>query len=104
MDHAINLVIFALLFLAGLVMEVIGFIDSLLARVMTALHVPANAQIILLVVAALYLAVMAIRALGSVFATLIIILLVLLLLHRALPGMQVPPIHLPGIAAGQTTI
>jgi len=103
LDQAINFVIFALLFLAGLVMEVIGFIDHLLAHLMTALHVPANAQIILLVVAALYLAVMAIRALGGVFAALIIALLVLLLLHQAVPGMKIPPARLPG-PTPQTTI
>lgn len=95
MDQAINLVIFALLTLAGLVMDAIAFIDRLLAHVMTALHVPTNAQIILLVVAALYLAVMAIRALGGVFAALIIALLILLLLHQAVPGMKIPPAHLP---------
>ncbi len=108
MDHAINLVLFAILTLAGLVMECIGFIDELLARVMTALHVPANAQIILLVVAAVWLAVLAIRALGGVFAALIIVLLLLLLFHRALPGMTVPAPHLPGLPAapsqGQTAI
>jgi hypothetical protein len=104
LDHAISLVIFALLLLAGLVMQVIGCIDGVLAHVMTALHVPANAQIILLVVAAVYLAVIAIRALGGVFAALIIALLVLLLLHQSFPRMQVPPAHLPGPASPQTTI
>ncbi len=104
MDHAINLVIFAILTLAGLVMECIGFVDGLLARVMTALHVPANAQIILLVVAAIWLAVLAIRALGGVFAALIIVLLLLLLLHQALPGFKPPLAHFPVPAQGQTTI
>jgi hypothetical protein len=104
LEHAINLVIFAILTLAGLVMECIGFLDGWLARVMTALHVPANAQIILLVVAAIWLAVLAIRALGGVFAALIIVLLVLLLLHQALPGMKPPRAHFPAPAQGQTTI
>jgi hypothetical protein len=104
LDHAINLIIFAILTLAGLVMEGIGFVDGLLARVMTALHVPANAQIILLVVAAVWLAVLAIRALGGVFAALIIVLLVLLLLHQALPGMKPPQAHFPAPTTGQTTI
>jgi hypothetical protein len=101
LDHAIGLVIFAILTLAGLVMEVIGFIDSFLASVMTALHVPPNAQIILLVVAAVFLAIAALRALGGVFGALLIVLLVLLLLHMALPGMQVPAAHLPDAAPGQ---
>jgi hypothetical protein len=104
MDHAINLVVFAILTLAGLVMEGIGFVDGLLASVMTALHVPGNAQIILLVVAAVWLAVLAIRALGGVFAALIIVLLLLLLLHQALPGFKPPVAHLPAGIPGQTTI
>ncbi len=104
MDHAINLVIFAILTLAGLVMQCIVFLDGLLARVMTALHVPGNAQIILLVVAAVWLAVLAMRALGRVFAALIIVLLVLLLLHQAMPGLKPPLAHFPAPAAGQTTI
>ncbi len=104
MDHAIGLVMFALLTIAGLVMEGIGFIDGLLASVMTALHVPPNAQIILLVVAALFLAIAALRALGGVIGALLIVLLVLLLLHMALPGVQVPPAHLPDESPGQTAI
>jgi len=104
MDHAINLVVFAILTLAGLVMEGIGFLDGVLASVMTALHVPANAQIILLVVAAVWLAVLAVRALGGVFAALIIVLLVLLLVHRVLPGLKAPVAHLVAPIAGQTQI
>ena len=95
MNHAIDLVIFVILTLAGLVMDVIAFIDTLLAGLMTSAHIPPNAQLILLVVVALLLVVAAIRALGGVFAGLIVILLVLLLVHQAFPNLQVPQAHLP---------
>ncbi len=98
MNHAIDLIIFAILTLAGLVMDFIAFVDSFLASLMTSAHVPPNAQIILLVVVvvAVALVVMALRALGGVFGALIIVLLVLLLVHQSFPKMQVPQAHLPG--------
>lgn len=106
MTHAINLIIFMLFTLASLVMAVIGFVDSTLAAAMTAAHVPANAQTILLFIAAACLVVLAIRALGRILATLVIVLLVLLLLHKSYPGMEVPQGHVPAwltIPAGPHT-
>jgi hypothetical protein len=41
------------------------------------------------------LVVFAVRVLGRVFAALIILLLVLLLVHRLLPGAEVPQGHTP---------
>ncbi len=79
--------------LVGLILHVIGIIDDFLARLMTSGHVPPNAQIILLVVVAIWLAVMAFRAFGGVFRVLIIILLLLLLFRALLPGMQAPEFH-----------
>jgi hypothetical protein len=85
MNHAIDLLVAAILTLAGLVMEAVGFVDSFLATLMTRAGVPPNAQIILLVVAAIWLMVMAFRLLGRVFAALIIVLLILLVVHRLFP-------------------
>jgi hypothetical protein len=96
-DHAISLIIFAILTLAGLVLKFIGFVDRLLAGLMTAAHVPPNAQLVLLVAVAVILGVMALRALGGIFATLIIVLLVLLLAHQSFPQFQLPQAHLPGV-------
>lgn len=90
MLHAINLIIFAIMTLASVVMIFIGFIDSFLAAVMASVGIPPNAQLILLVVAAIALVIFAVRALGGVFAGLIIVLLVLLLLHKAFPGLDIP--------------
>jgi hypothetical protein len=90
MDHAINLLLAAILTLAGLVMEAVGVADSFLATLMTRLGVPPNAQIILLVVAAIWLTVMAFRLLGRVFAALIIVLLLLLVIHRMVPHADHP--------------
>jgi hypothetical protein len=95
-NHAIDLIIFAILTLAGVVMDFISFVDSFLASLMTDAHVPANAQVVLLVVVAVMLVVMALRALGRVFGALIIVLLLLLLVHQSFPNLQVPQAHLPG--------
>jgi hypothetical protein len=88
--HAIDLLVVMILALAGLVMGAIGFLDGLLAAAMQAVGIPDNAQTVLLAVAAIALIVFAVRALGRVFATLIIVLLVLVLVHKIFPGMQVP--------------
>jgi drug/metabolite transporter superfamily protein YnfA len=90
MDHAIHLLVSAILTLAALVMEAIGLADSFLAALMTRAGVPPNAQIILLVVAAIWLTVMAFRVFGRIFAALIIVLLILLIVHRMLPH-PIPP-------------
>jgi hypothetical protein len=95
MTHAINLVILIIMTLAGLVMTVISFIDGLLAGLMTSVGIPPNVQIILLAAAAIALVVMAVRALGGLFATLIAVLLLLLLLHLADPGLGMPQGHVP---------
>ena len=95
MTQAINLVIYIITTLAGLVMTVIGFIDALLAGLMTSLGIPPNIQIILLAAAAIVLVVAAVRALGGVFATLIAVLLLLLLVHLAVPGIGTPQGHAP---------
>jgi len=106
--HAIDLIVFVILTLAGLVMTFIGFIDSLLAGLMTSAGIPPNVQGILLVVAALILVVFALRAFGRVFAALIIVLLVLLVVHKMVPGVAVPMGHTPSWlhmpAPPQTTI
>jgi hypothetical protein len=93
--HAIDLVIFAILTLAGLVMSFIGLVDGYLAALMNSVGIPPNAQIILLIVAAVVLTVAALRALGGIFGALIIVLLVLLLMHQSFPKMEIPQAHLP---------
>jgi hypothetical protein len=95
MTHAINLIIFAILTLAALVMDFIGIVDGFLASLMNSAGIPPNAQIILLVVAAVFLVILALRALGGIFGALIIVLLVLLLMHRSFPKMEIPQAHLP---------
>jgi len=100
MNHAIDLILFVILSLAAIVMEVIGAIDGVLAHLMTRAGVPHNAQIILLVVAAIWLVVMALRLLGGIFSALLIVLLLLLILHQAYPGFAVGPAHAPAAAVG----
>lgn len=90
MTYAIDLLVLMIFALAGLAMGVIGFIDGILAAAMQALGIPDNAQTILLTVAAIALIVFAVRALGRVFAALVIVLLVLILVHKIFPAMQIP--------------
>ena len=95
MTQAINFVVFIIMTLAGLVMAFIDFIDGVLAALMTSAGIPPNVQSILLVVAAVGMVIIAIRALGGFFAALIIVLLLLLLVHKVFPGMEVPHGHAP---------
>jgi hypothetical protein len=95
MLHAINLIIFAIMTLASVVMAFIAFIDSFLAALMNSAGIPPNVQLILLVVAAVILVIVAVRALGRVFAGLIIVLLLLLVVHKAFPALDIPHGHTP---------
>jgi hypothetical protein len=63
---------------------------------MTRMGIDPNAQIALLIGVSVILVVLVIRKLGVLFAALIIILLVLVLAHRVMPGMTVPQFNLPG--------
>jgi len=91
LDHAIELVISAILFLCSFVLEAVGVVDGVLGSIMTRIGVPPGAQIALLLGISVILVVFAIRKLGMLFAALIIVLLVLLLMHKALPGITVSP-------------
>ncbi len=95
MTHAIDLVIYIIMTLVSLVMTVIGFLDALLAGLMSAVGIPPNVQFILLAVAAIMLVIAALRALGGLFAALIVVLLVLMLLHRLNPGLELHQGHAP---------
>jgi hypothetical protein len=91
LTHAIDLVVAAILFLAGLVMTVIGVIDSYLSAIMTYAGLPPLFQTIILIAVALWLIVLAVRLLGGVFSGLIIVLLLLMVLHRLFPHLEILP-------------
>jgi hypothetical protein len=95
MDHAINIVLSAILFLGGLVFEFVGFIDAFLASLMAAAGIPANIQLAILIIVAIIIMAYAIRALGGLFGALLVILLILLILHQAFPGIHPPNLSLP---------
>jgi len=95
MTHLIGFLLFILLSLAGLVMAVIAVTDSLLASAMSAFGLPPGFQMIVLIVIAVGLILLAIRALGPILATLVALLLILLVLHQAFPAIHppAPPPH-----------
>jgi hypothetical protein len=102
MDHIISLITLILLTILGLVLQVIGFIDGLFGAALTSIGIAPSAQGPLLIIAAIILAVAALRLLGRLIAGLLIILFVLLLLAPHAPKSwshihdQAPTITLPG--------
>jgi hypothetical protein len=102
MDHIISLITLILITILGLVLQVIGFIDGLLGAALTSAGIPVNAQAPLLIIAAIILAVAALRLLGRFIAFLLLILFLLLLLAPHAPHSwshihdQAPTITLPG--------
>ena len=94
--QAINLVVSAILVLAGLVLELVGFVDRFLAALMTKAGINGQAQTLILAVVAIVLIVGVVRRLGGVFGFLLLVLLVLLLLRWAMPGLSVPARLPPG--------
>jgi hypothetical protein len=99
MSHAIDLVVSAILTLAGLVMAVVGAIDGFLVTMMSAAGLPPLLQLLILIAVAVWVVVMALRLLGGVFAVLLLILFVLLLVHWVMPGSGPHPgpgLHIPG--------
>ncbi len=97
MTHAINTITSIITLLFGLVMEAVGAVDTALAALMTSAGLPANLQVIILLVAAILLIIFAIRVLGGVFGVLLIILLILLIMHRLLPNSQFQHAALPAV-------
>jgi hypothetical protein len=81
--------------LGGLVFTFIAFIDGFLASLMAAAGIPPAAQLGILIVVAIIIAAYAIRALGGLFAILLVILLALLLLHQAFPDIHMPTYTIP---------
>jgi hypothetical protein len=102
MDHIISLITLILVTILGLVLQVIGFIDGLFGAALTSIGIPPNTQTPLLIIAAIILAVVALRLLGRFIAFLLIILFVLLLLAPHAPHSwshihdHPPTITLPG--------
>ncbi|WP_297489697.1 hypothetical protein [Acidocella sp.] len=103
MDRAISLIELLLFTLAGLVLQVIGFIDALFSTALSALGVPLHAQGPLLLIGAIILAIAALRLLGRFIGAMLLVLFLLLLLHPHMPrgwvlphGAQVPSLTLPG--------
>lgn len=99
MDHAIDLVVTAILFICGLVFEFVGFIDGWVARLMLSVGIPPGVQLLILIVVAIVVIAYVFRVLGRLLAGLVLVLLVLLVLHKAFPDVQVSPqyyLHLPG--------
>jgi hypothetical protein len=103
MSHAIDLVVSAILTLAGLVMALAGVIDGFLVTVMSAVGLSPLLQLLIVIAVAIWVVVASLRLLGGVFAVLLLILFMLLLVHWVMPGSAghgpqptTPGLHIPG--------
>lgn len=101
MNHAIDLVVSAILALAGLVMAAAGIVDGFLVTAMGAVGLPPLLQLLILIAVALWVVIVALRLLGGTFALLLLILFMLLLVHWVMPGSasghHAPPaLRIPG--------
>jgi hypothetical protein len=103
MSHAIDLVVSAILALAGLVMAAAGIVDGFLVTAMSAVGLPPLLQLLILIAVALWVVMAALRLLGGAFALLLLILFMLLLVHWVMPGSAsgqwhhaLPPLRIPG--------
>src|ERR1700734_122936 len=102
MNHAIDLVGSALLTLVGLVLTLAGIVDGFLVTVMSAVGLPPLLQLLILIAAAIWVVLVALRLLGGVFALLLLILFMLLLVHWFMPVSAghwphtMPILHIPG--------
>lgn len=92
---AADQIITLILTIIAFVMSAIGLVDGALSHAMTSAGIPHDRQFVILVVFTLLLAVAAVRLLGGLLGWLCIILLVLMLLHHAVPVLQSPGTAVP---------
>jgi hypothetical protein len=87
---AIDFVLTLILRLVAAVLTVIGVAEEAVRRLLIGIGVTGQLQAAVMVIAAIFLIVIALRLLGNVFGVLLTLLLVLLILHVLMPGLQLP--------------
>ncbi|HUW80552.1 MAG TPA: hypothetical protein VMV54_06605 [Acidocella sp.] len=92
MNNAIEAFVTGVLALCGLVMLGVGTVDDTLGMAMTSVGIDPNWQLSILLVLTAALVVFVMRVLGGLLGWVVLLLLVLLLLHRIVPGMVTPTI------------
>ncbi len=90
-DHALAAVGGVLVALLGLLLGLFGALDEALRHAMSGAGLPREAQTAVIVIAGVVFAIIALRLLGGVFRVLILIFVVLLLLHMAMPDLATAP-------------
>lgn len=88
MQPAIQTLSNIILGLARLIMNFIVYVDTSLSRMLPQAGVSGPAATVVLIAVAIFLALIALKFLGRVFAVLILVLVGLLVLHMAAPGLS----------------
>jgi hypothetical protein len=92
---AIDFVLTLLTRLVAAVLTVIGVVEAFCRRLLVDAGVTGQLQAAILVIVAVLLILAALRLLGGVFGLLITVLLILLVIHVLMPGLQIPTqVHL----------
>ena len=95
MISAIDFVLTLLARLVAAVLTVIGVVEEFCRRLLVDAGVTGQLQAAILVIVAVLLILAALRLLGGIFGLLITVLLILLVIHVLMPGLQIPTqVHL----------
>ena len=96
MNSAVQYFVTGVLALCGMVMRFLGNIDDALGTVMTSVGVDPHWQFLIMLVVTVMLVVLALRLVGGLFGWVLLLLLVLLMLHRVVPGIAAPGMPVAG--------
>lgn len=96
MNDAVQYFVTSVLALCDMVMRFLGTIDAALGEVMTSVGIDAHWQFLIMLVVTVILVVLALRLVGGLLGWMVLILLVMLLLHRVVPGIASPGTIVPG--------
>lgn len=90
MNEAVQYFVMGILALCGMVMRFLSNIDDALGAVMTSVGIDPHLQFLIMLIATVMLVMLALRLVGGFFGWVVLFLLVLLLLHRVVPGIMTP--------------
>jgi hypothetical protein len=90
LNSAIELFITGIFALCAMAMQVIASADDVLGEVMDNAGIDPQHQVFILLIVTVMLVILALRVMGGLLGWLVLAVLILLLMHRIVPGMVTP--------------